>query len=211
MSEILSWALLACAQDVEVPAVDEKAGTVSFAAKACKQDVYPELKGALEYILVNRGGKSYECLFEAHVDARAVLEGLQRAGAKPGKPAEIQEDKTIIPEGSRVRVWVEWKQEGKDRRDPIEAFVLDEKTKQPMEAKGWLFTGSKKAFNPATEKQDLQVLLTKNLATLYWIDGSALLTNPEFSKNGGRYRTNKVLFPKEGTPVRIVLEAAKSE
>lgn len=211
MSVFLTAALLALAQDVEAPSVDEKAGTVSFSAKACKQDVYPELKGALEYILVNRGGKSYECLFEAQVDARAVLEGLQRAGAKPGKPAQIEEDKTIVPEGSKVRVWVEWKQDGKERRDPIEAFVLDGKTKKPMESKGWLFTGSKKAFNPATEKQDLQVLLTKNLATLYWIDGSALLTNPEFSKDGGRYRTNQDLFPGEGTSVRIVLEAAKSE
>ena len=88
-------------------------------------------------------------------------------------------------------------------------LLIDGKTGKPMEPKGWLFTGSKPAFNPASNKQEPAVLLTKNLAGLHWIDGSVLLTNPEFTKEGGRYTANPALVLKEGTAVRIVLETAK--
>jgi hypothetical protein len=158
---------------------------------------------------VNPGGKAYESLFEANVDPLALLEGLKKAGGKPGQPAKIEEDKTVIPEGSTVRIRVEWKDGDRDRKEPIEAFLIDGKAGKPMESKGWLFTGSKPAFNPATNRQDPAVLLTKNLAGLHWIDGSVLLTNPEFTKEGGRYTLNPALSLKEGTPVRIVLETAK--
>lgn len=208
MSVLLASALLLGLQ-AEKPQVDEKAGTVSFAAKVCKQNVYAELKGAVEYVLVNPGGKAYESLFEANVDALALHEGLKKAGAQPGQPARIEEDKTFVPEGSKVSIRVEWKDGDRARSEPVEAFLKDAKTGKPMEAKGWLFTGSKAAFNPATNKQDLQVVLTKNLAGLHWIDGSVLLTNPEFTKEGSRYSVIADALPKEGAPVRIVLQAVK--
>lgn len=201
--------LLLAAQNVEKPAIDEAAGTLSFAAKACKQNVYAELKGVVEYAIVNEGGKAYESLFEAKVDPIALLEGLKKLGARPGAPAKIEEDKTVIPEGSTVSVRVEWKDGDRERKEPLEAFLIDGKTGKPMEAKGWLLTGSKPAFNPATNRQDPAVLLTKNLAGLHWIDGSVLLTNPEFSKEGGRYTANAALLPKEGSTVRLVLEPRK--
>jgi hypothetical protein len=60
------------AQALEAPAVDEKAGTVSFAAVTLKPEVYAQLKGVIEYVVVNKGGKAYESVFESAVDSMAL-------------------------------------------------------------------------------------------------------------------------------------------
>ena len=77
--------LLALAQDLDPLAVDEKAGQVTFGAKALKTDVHPQLKGAIEYLITMPGGKSYESCFETGpLDALKLYLGLQKIGATPG-------------------------------------------------------------------------------------------------------------------------------
>jgi hypothetical protein len=104
---------------------------------------------------------------------------------------------------------VEWKDGDKARSEPIEAFIIDTTTSKAMAPVQWLFTGSKRGFIPTLERQDFMVINTKNLVALHHSDGTVLVTNPEPSKSGNRYKTNKDLLPKEGTPVRIVMQAMK--
>lgn len=191
------------------PELDEKAGTLSFPAVAAKLDVHPQLKGAIEYIVVNKAGKAYESLFEADVDAKALFEGLRKLGVAPGRPAREEEGKTLPPEGGRVRIWVEWKDGERARRERVESFVLDGETGTSMAPGAWLFTGSKQGFVPDLERQDLLVLATKNLVALHQVDPTVLLTHPVAPKSGDRYKANKDVVPKEGTPVRLVFEAAE--
>lgn len=198
-------ALLAAPQAGTVH-VDEKAGTVSFAAVAVKLDLQPQLKGVVEYVLVNKGGKDYESLFRAEVDAGALYEGLKKLGVQPGAPPA---DEKAPPTGGKLKISVEWKQGDQARKDPVEAFVLDTKTGKPMEPVAWVFTGSKQGFVPDLEKTDLLVKQNKNLVALVQIDPTVLVMNPVLDASGHRYKANKDLLPKEGTPVRIVFEAAK--
>lgn len=199
-------ALLILAQDLEALAVDEKAGQVSFGAKTLKTDSYPQLKGAIEYVITLPRGKAYESCFESGpIDATKLFEGLKKIGAKPGKPAA----EGAPAEGSKLRISVEWKDGDKTRKEPIESFVLDEQTKKPMEKVQWIFAGSKEGYVPEIDAMGLMVLSMKNLMGLYQGDPTPLITNPTPLMTGNRYKVNKELLPKEGTPVKIIIEVAK--
>jgi len=203
------WFLIAtaaAAQDKEAPKVDEKAGTVSFSAKASKTDVYEQLKGSIEFVIVMPKGKEYESCFVAPVDSVKLFEGLKKIGAKPGKPAA---DEKTPATGGKLKISVKWKDADKERSEPIEKFVLDDDTKKPMENVQWLFQGSKEGFVPELGDMGLLVQSTKNLMGLYQGEGATLITNPEPIMAGHRYKVNKALLPKEGTAVTIVMEAVK--
>ena len=195
------------AQDkLEPLKVDEKAGQVSFGARTCKLDVHPQLKGAIEFVITLPGGKSYESCFEAgRLDPLKLHEALQKIGAKPGHPAN--EAKTA--EGDKLKISVEWKDGDKTRTEPIESFIYDEEGKKPLEKVQWIYAGSKKGYVPELDTDSLMVVSSKNLMGLYQGDPTPLITNPEPIIVGHRYRANRQLLPKEGTPVRIIIEAAK--
>ncbi len=191
------------------PELDVNARRLSFPAVALKVDAYPDkLKGVVEYVLVNKGGKAYESLFEADVDARAVFDGLKQLGIVPGRPAYEENGRKYLPEGGQVSLFVEWKEGERARREPIESFVLDTTTGKAMTRGAWFFTGSRTGYVPELERQDLLVLTTKNLVGLHHNDGTVLLTNPASAPVAHRYKARPEAVLKEGTPVRIVLEPA---
>lgn len=194
------------AQDLESLKVDVKAGRVTFGAKAVRTDVYPQLKGAVEYLITMPRGKSYESCFESGpLDAVKLYEGIQQIGVKPGHPAS--EDKPA--EGGKLAISVEWREGDKVRVEPIESFIIDEEAKKPLEHIQWIFFGSKRGYVPELDAMGLLVVTTKNLVGLYQGDPTPLIVNPAPLMTGHRYRINKQLLPKEGTPVKIILEAAK--
>lgn len=187
--------------------VDEQGGKVSFGARAAKLDVYEQLKGAIEYLIVMPGGKEYESLFVAPVDAIKLREGMVKAGFKPGKAGDEDENKP--PEGSKLRIFVEWKEGDKARREPIEYFVLDVLSKKPMNAGSFTFSGSKMAFDPTTETMVPAVKTTKNVVSLYHNDQTVLIQPGAFAQDPHQYKANKDVALKAGTAVRIVLELEK--
>lgn len=202
----LGLSRLAAAQDLEPLKIDEAAGQITFGAKVVKTDQYPQLKGAIEFVITLPKGKAYESCFESvAMDAIKLFEGIKKLGVKPGKPAG--EDKPA--EGGKLKMSVEWKDGDKARKEPIESFILDEETKKPMENVQWIFQGSKEGFVPELEAMGLMVLTTKNLMGLYQGDPTPLITNPTSLMTGHRYKVNKAILPKEGTAVKIVIEAVK--
>ncbi len=208
---LLSVALLLGAQEAKTPVtVDEKAGTISFGAVTLKLETEPQVKGVIEYVIVNKGGKAYESLFVANIDALALDAGLKKIGLAPGVPAQDDGNgKISLPTGAEVRISVEWKAGETAKREPVESFILDTQTGKAMEPVGWLFTGSKKGFVPEIEDTSLLVLTSKHLVGLLHRDATVLLTNPVVNKTEHRYKGNKATLPKEGTPVRIIFEAKK--
>jgi hypothetical protein len=203
---LLILALLGAGQDLEGLKIDEKAGRVSFGAKACKLDQHPQLKGAIEYLITMPRGKSYESCFETGaLDPLKLHDALQKIGLKPGHSAN--EAKTA--EGDKLKISVEWKDGEKTRTEPIESFVLDEETKKPMENVKWIYAGSKEGYVPEIDAMALMVVSSKNILGLYQGDPTPLIANPAAIIVGHRYKANKELLPKEGTPVRITIEAAK--
>ena len=193
--------------------VDTEKGLVSFPGKVAKQGTHQEqLKGAIEYIACGSGGKEYEALFVCPVDPQAIYDALVKIGQKPGTPAEDDGETYKLPEGGKLRVWVEWTEGEKKRRETVESFVLDTKTQKPMEPVGWVFTGSKKANDPDSGEEVLQATIVKNLISLHHLDPSVLLQNPlEAAKEGGRYKSNLEALPAEGTEVTLVLDASGAQ
>ncbi|HVE40455.1 MAG TPA: YdjY domain-containing protein [Planctomycetota bacterium] len=203
---LLVLALLGVGQDLEGLKIDEKAGRVSFGAKTCKLDQHPQLKGAIEYLITMPRGKSYESCFETGVlDPLKLHEALQKIGLKPGHSAN--EAKTA--EGDKLKISVEWKDGDKTRTEPIESFVLDEETKKPMANVKWIYAGSKEGYVPEIDAMALMVVSSKNILGLYQGDPTPLIANPAAIIVGHRYKANKELLPKDGTPVLITIEAAK--
>ncbi len=186
---------------------DEKAGTVSFGARAAKTDVYERLKGAIEYVIVMPGGKEYESVFVAPVDGVKLREAMVKAGFKPGRAAN--EDEKRPPEGSKLRIMVEWKEGEKQRREPVEHFILDVEAKKAMNAGPWVFTGSKMAFDPNEDKMTPAVRVTKNVVSLFHNDATVLIQPWTFAKDPHQYKANKETILKAGTLVRIVLEPVR--
>lgn len=194
-------------EGVEPLSADLQAGTVSFGARVAKTDVYEQLKGAIEYLIVMPGGKEYEAVFVAPIDGVKLREAMVQAGFKPGKPADEDEQKP--PEGSKLRIFVEWKEGDKKRREPAEYFVLDVESKKAMDAGPWVFTGSRMAFDPAEEKMMPAVRVTKNVVSLFHNDATVLIQPGTFAKDPHQYKANKETLLKAGTPVKIVLEPVK--
>lgn len=199
-------ALLLLAQDLEPLKVDEAAKQVTFGAKTAKIDAQPQLKGAIEYVITLPHGKTYESCFEAApIDPMKLFEGLKKIGAKPGHSA----NESATAEGDKLKITVEWKDGDKTLTEPIEAFIYDEDTKKTLEKKGWIFAGSKEGYVPEIDATGLMVVSSKNLMGLYQGDPTPLITNPAPIITGHRYKANKELLPKEGTPVKIIIEAMK--
>lgn len=192
--------------------VDEKEHRVTLKGTAAKQNVYEQLKGAIEYIAVMPGGKQYESLFICPVEPQALYNALVRIGLRPGEPAGYVGGDVTPPKGGKLRMLVEWNDGKEKQRKPVEYFVHDYGTVEPLAAKPmaqleWLFTGSVKVNDPDSGKPVLQATITKNLISLHQKDGTVLIQNPLKDANAeNRYHTNMTLFLKEGTPVSLIFE-----
>lgn len=174
-----------------------------------KREYDDKLKGAIEYLLVSRGGKAYESVFQTEVRADALDRALRQVGLKPGAPPEMAE---ALPTGPGVSLSVVWKDPvGKEQRVPAEELILDVETKKPLSGLQWTYTGSKQTEDPATNKVVLMALQTNNLVSTHREDPTVLLMNPLPTASGHRYKRNEERLPKEGTRVVLVFEPGKTQ
>jgi acylphosphatase len=202
----------AAGADAAVPGgkieVDGKARTVAIDAVAAKQGTYEVLKGAIEYVLVARGGKDYETLFVTGCDPVDLLKALEKIGLKPGAPAGEEK----APSGAPLRIAAEYEKDGKKTRRPVDDFVRYKESGKTLEASTWTLTGSLKSLDPKSDREVLQCAVTKSLIGLHYTDASPLLQNPrDEAKKENIYAANLDLLPPAGTAVKLIFEAAKGE
>jgi acylphosphatase len=92
-------------------------------------------------------------------------------------------------------------------RRPVEELVTLAKTKEPMSASPWMFTGSQPAKDPSTGETILQANLTRSLVGLHPGDASPLLQNPRpESVRENTYAANLSEMPPVGGTVRFIFE-----
>jgi hypothetical protein len=205
LAVLLGAAAAAQAQDLAPLSLDEASGVITFGATPAKLDQYPQLKGSIEFAIVMPKGKEYESCLVAPLDPLQLHELVKKIGVQPGRPAGEKDPAT----GGQVRIWVEWKDGDKDRKEPLEAFILDTDAGKPMADVRWIFQGSKSGFDPETESMQLLVKSTRNLIGLYQGEGTPLFTNPQGPMTGHKYKANKDLLPKPGTPMKVGIQAVK--
>lgn len=187
---------------------DREKRTVTLEAVACETDVYPQLKGAIEYVLVSKGGKAYEALFETEATPEQIRSGFLALRLPPGSPAGEEH----LPRGAPFRIRVEYEKDGKVQRRPVDELVLHAKRGEALRPAAWTFTDSVRSIDPESGQRQPQCVATRSIVGLHFTDASPLLQNPrEEARTENIYKVNKKAFLPEGTPVRLVFEEVVPE
>jgi len=161
-------------------------------------------KGLIEYVAGTAGGKLHETLLVVDCKPRDLLAAMQTMGLKPGKGVDYQGERKI-PTGEKVRLFVEWKQDGKVARRRVEDLIWNLQTKRPMKRTPWIFVGSKFEKDPDTGKPVLMAALEGSIAASYH-DPYAIFDHPlETGADDTVYSVNTKVTPKAGTPIRFVI------
>jgi len=158
-----------------------------------------------------RGQKAHETVLTYDAKPSDIHQAIESLGLKAGKPAVGE---GTPPAGPAVAVFVEFATEdGGVKKLPIEKVLVDMKTGKNLPKLEWRFTGSAlKAVDP--NKPDEKVYGADTTGTLITIfpvsDSTVLQTNLTMKEEKlVKLDTDKKVLPKEGTPVKLILELAK--
>jgi hypothetical protein len=160
----------------------------------------------------NKGQKAHETVVTFDAKPSEIHKALESLGLKPGKPENGGEK---VPEGPAVNIYLDLPTEGGDvKRVPIEKVMIDGKTGKPLGKRKWQFTGS--AMVQPDPNKDEKVYGADTTGTLICIfpvtDLTVFQANLKF--NDQRYvdlDTDKKLLPKEGTPIKLVIEVPEQK
>lgn len=194
-------------------AVDKAKRTVTVDAKVAprklehlKGEVYPiELIASWPH---PRGKKAHETVLTFDAEPSAVHKGLEEIGLKAGKPAR-GEGKA---EGPVVTVFVEVPDPaGGTKKLPFEKILIDPKTKKAPPKLTFHFTGSvMTAADPnKPDEKKYGADFTGSLISLFPVTDETVLQTAWTMKEEKflKLDVNPDALPKEGTPVKLVIEA----
>jgi hypothetical protein len=126
----------------ELATVDGKTKVirVGIVAEVCLRE------GALEQFLCKKGTKEHEAIVRVDMDAELVHLAILTTGAKPGTPTGFIDPKTEQAKytpatGSKVKVTVHYKKDGKLHTHPAQEWIWDLNKKMIM-PHDWVFAGS---------------------------------------------------------------------
>ena len=234
MSQRTKWGLLALAvaigacafasADNDKPAessgvvVDKDKRTVAIDAKVAPRKIdapgydkiYP-----LEVVACwafPKGQKAHETVVTIDAKPSDVAKAVESLGLKPGTPQNGGEK---IPDGPEVNIFIDVPTDGGDvKRVPIEKVMIDQKTGKPLGKQKWHFTGS--ALVQPDPTKDEKVFGADTTGTLICIfpvtDLTAFQAHLKF--NDQRYvelETDKKLLPKEGAPVKLIIQVPEQK
>jgi hypothetical protein len=155
-----------------------------------------------------KGKKAHETVVTIDVMPSAVHKAIESLGIKPGKPVQGEG----VPVGPAVKVYIEVPSDvvGEFKRIPMERALVDPNTGKPAPKLEWRFTGSAiKAADPT--KPDIKSYgadISGTLGVLFPVSDDTVLQTQMTMKEEKyvKLETNTKLLPKEGTPVRLVIE-----
>jgi len=193
--------------------VDKDKRTVSVPAKVAprklehlKGEVYPiELIAGWGH---PRGKKAHEIVVAIDVLPSEVHKGLEALGLKAGRPAKGPDAKA---EGPAVLVYFEVPEGGTSRKVAMEKVLFDPKSKKQAPKMTFRFTGSSMVAPDPTKPDDKKygADLTGSLVCLFPVTDEVVLQT-DWTMKEERYLkldVNPEALPKEGGPVRLVIEA----
>jgi hypothetical protein len=194
-------------------AVDQEKRTVTVEAKVAARklphlaEVYPvEVIATFPY---REGvkGKAHETVVVTEAKPSAVHKALESLGLKPGKPARGE---GAAAEGPEVNVLVEVPQAGGTmKRLTLDRVLIDPKTRKPMPKVKWHFTGS--AMTEAAPGKPEKVYgadVTGTLVAIFPVTDETVIQSGLTMKEEKylKLEVNKDVLPKEGEPVKLVIE-----
>lgn len=162
-----------------------------------------------------RGKKAHETVLTTEVEPSAVHKGLEQLGLKPGKPAKGGAPKDGDPdpkaEGPVVNVYIEVPDgAGGSKRLTLDKVLMDPKTKKPPPKMTFVFTGSALTAPDPNKPDDTKygADLTGSLICLFPVTNEVVLQTAWTMKEEKflKLDVRPDVLPKEGTPVKLVIE-----
>jgi len=155
-----------------------------------------------------KGQKAHETVVVFDVKPSEVHKALESLGLKAGKPALGEQGTASGPE---VALFIEVPGEGKEwKRIPIEETMVDTRSNKAFPKAKWLFTGSAYKFpDPEKDEKVYGADLSGTLITIFPVTDDVVFQSNLAMKEESKYRleTNAKVLPKEGTAVRLVIQA----
>jgi len=194
--------------------VDKEKRTVTVSAKVAPRKL-PNLDQVYPIELIAgwgspKGKKAHEIVVSIDTDPSSVHKALESLGLKPGKPAKGENAKA---EGPIVNVFLEVPSPGGSKRLTMDKVLLDPKSKKPAPKMTFRFTGSVMSPvdpNKPNEKK-YGADLTGTLIVLFPVTDETVLQT-DWTMKEEKYlklEVNAEVLPKEGTPIKLVIAAAK--
>jgi hypothetical protein len=194
--------------------VDKEKKTITIDAKIAprKLDI-PELKGMVYPIEViacfayPKGKKAHETVVTIEANPSVVHKALEELGLKPGTPVMGGKDE---PKGPEVSVFLEIPTAGGETKKLSMDKVLVDKNGRPFpKSVKFRFTGGvMKQPDPTKEEKVFAADLTGTLIVIFPVTNETVLqTNLTMEyESTMKLETNTKVLPKEGTPVKLILE-----
>lgn len=157
-----------------------------------------------------KGKKAHETVLTMDVKPSDVHKALESVGLKPGKPARGENS---VADGAEVKVFLEIPDGGGTKKVSIHRFLIDPKTNQgfPKDVK-FRFTGSVMSKpDPAKDVTAYGADLSGTLIAIYPVTDETVLQTSLTLKEEKYLKldVDTTLLPKEGTSVKLIIEAAK--
>ncbi len=197
--------------------VDKEKRTVTIDAKVAPRKIndpkYMNIIYPIEVIACwayPKGQKAHETVVTIEVKPGEVHKALETLGLKPGKPVvgEVKEG----AQGPAVNVSIEVPTSTGTRRVPIEKVLIDPRSGKSMPKVKWIFTGSvMKKPDPQKDETVYGADLTGTLIAIFPVTDQTVMQTSLTMKEEKylKLETDTKILPKEGTPVKLVLEVAK--
>src|SRR5688572_115943 len=156
-----------------------------------------------------KGKKAHETAVTIDVKPSDVHKALESIGLKPGKPARGENAEAAGPE---VKVSLEVPDGGGTRKLSMHRFLIDPKTKQPFPRDvKFRFTGSVLSKPDPAGPEVYGADVTGTLIAIYPVTDETVLQTSLTMKDEKHLKldVDPAVLPKEGTPVKLIIEAAK--
>lgn len=111
-------------------------------------------EGFLEFVVVHRNGKIHESLLLTEISATNLNIAIKLLNYKASGElymkldddgslgSEFEEASAEEKEGSRIRIGLEWKQDGKTKSSTLNDWISHATTEKPMPTEPWVYGGS---------------------------------------------------------------------
>jgi hypothetical protein len=223
-SVLLAAVAAAPAADDKSPGVvvDKQKRTVTIDAKVAPRKIdHPSYKGEIYPIEVvacwpflgepGKGGeKAHETVvtIDKAIKPSTIHKALEDLGLKPGTPVAVEGKE---PKGPRINVYIEITgPDGEPKRLTMDKVLLDPKTKKPFpKSVEFRFTGSGLIqLDPEKPDKTYGADQSGTLIAIYPVTEKTVCQTSLTLKEEKvlKLETNKEALPKEGTPVKLVLE-----
>jgi Fe2+ transport system protein FeoA len=210
------------ADDKPAVVVNKDKRTVTIDAKIAPRKIdHPSYKGEIYPIEVvacwpflgepGKGGeKAHETIvtIDTKIKPSTIHKALEELGLKPGTPIAVEGKE---PKGPKINVYIEVPgPDGESKRLTMDKVLLDPKTKKPFpKSVEFRFTGSAMIqLDPEKPDKTYGADQSGTLISIYPVTEKCVCQTSLTLKEEKylKLETNKDVLPKEGTPVKLVLE-----